>query len=69
MSDKDYEERDFSLQPEAVLGSLLQVAVVGAVILTTSPIWVPIAIYNRVRKSLEPKPAHRGTVRPSGMNK
>lgn len=50
------------------VGIFAQAAVMGAVMLVSSPIWVPALICNRVRRFLrpEPKPTGRGTVRPMG---
>lgn len=50
---------------QAAIG-LAQVALLGTYFLVTSPVWVPVAAYQKIKSIVkpEPKPVYRGTVRP-----
>ena len=45
---------------------LAQAVILGTYYAVTSPIWVPIAAYQKIKSIVkpEPKPVYRGTVRP-----
>ena len=49
-----------------LFGILGTAAMLGTYYVITSPIWVPIAAYQKIKSIIkaEPKPQYRGTVRP-----
>lgn len=55
---------DFDYTYGAYMGSLMQMALIGLIVVGTLPFWLPMIVADQVGKICRPKPTLRGTVRP-----